>query len=90
MPITKEDIQKTRRIGRCVNEYFESHNETKVKAKELMPDFIKAGIFNYNHQDGLPIRDFLRKLDKENHLKLIPQVHAEKDGANTHWYFIKK
>ncbi|MBA7514980.1 hypothetical protein ES705_07962 [subsurface metagenome] len=90
MPITKDDIQKALRIKRCVNECFGYHNVSKVQAKELMPDFIKSGIFNANHQDGLPIRDFLRKLDEENHLHLIPQLHAERNGAITNWYFIQK
>jgi hypothetical protein len=78
MPITNTDIQIALRIRRCVAEYF-----------ELMPLLIKTGIFNANHKDGLPIRDFLRKLDSMNHLSLIPEAHFEQKAINKNWYFIK-
>ncbi len=89
MAITNDDIQKALRIKRCIMEYFDSHSVTKIEAKELMPEFIKKGIFTSNHKDGLPIRDFLRKLEKENHLKLIPQAIFEQKNVNKNWYFIK-
>lgn len=89
MSITADDIQKALRITRAVTEYFEKSNETKVPAKELMNVFLKKGIFNYNHKDGLPIRDFLRRLDENNHLHLIPAAHFEQKDQNKSWFFIK-
>ena len=82
MPITNTDIQMALRIRRCVAEYFETSNEKRIQAKELMPLLIKTGIFNANHKDGLPIRDFLRKLDSMNHLSLIPEAHFEQKAIN--------
>jgi hypothetical protein len=89
MSLTKNDIQKALRIKRAVVEYFESANVSKIQAKELMSLFIQKEIFNANHQDGLPIRDFLRHLKIEEQLKLIPQVHYEQNAQNINWYFIK-
>ncbi|MEI8226007.1 MAG: hypothetical protein WCG82_08770 [Bacteroidota bacterium] len=89
MSITAADIQKTLRIKRAVNEYFEKKTETKVEAKELMNLFIKKGIFTHNNQDGLPIREYLRHLDENKHLHLIPQAYFEQKDSNKNWYFIK-
>jgi len=72
MAITETEIQMAFRIKRCVKEFFDTHNQTEIEAKELMPLFIKKGIFNSNHQVGLPIQDFLRYLEKEKYLNLIP------------------
>jgi uncharacterized protein YpuA (DUF1002 family) len=89
MGISDADIQKALRIRKAVSEYFDSSNQTKVMAKELMPLFVKKEIFKNDHQEGLPIRDFLRDLDRNNHLHLIPQVHFEQKEVNKNWYFIK-
>lgn len=88
MKITDADIQKALRIKRAVNEYFENANETKVQAKELMNLFIARGIFKSNHKDGFPIRDFLRLLDENGHLHLIPQAFFEQKNINKNWFFI--
>lgn len=89
MSLTKEDIQKALRIKRVVSEYFESSSASKIQAKELMNLFIQKEIFKNNNKDGLPIRDFLRHLYKEEQLKLIPQVHYEQKSQNINWFFIK-
>jgi hypothetical protein len=89
MNLTNPDIQKALRIKRAVNEYFENTSRTNVEAKELMNLFIKKGIFAKNNQNGLPIRDFLRHLDENRNLHLIPQVHFEQKDKNKNWYFIK-
>ncbi len=82
-------MQKTLRIKRVVDIYFERTNSTKVEAKELMQDFIANGIFDHNNKDGSPIRDFLRKLDDEKHLHLLPQAFFEQKAINKNWFFIK-
>ena len=89
MNLTNDEIQQALRIKRALLEFFESSIETKVQAKELMALFIKKGIFKNNNQDGLPIRDFLRRLDENNQLKLIPQVYFEQKEQNKNWFFIK-
>ena len=89
MAITNNDIQNALRIKRCVNNYFQTSDKIPIEAKELMPIFIKEGIFTKNHKDGLPIRDFLRHLERENHLHLIPQAQYSQKDKNKNWYFIK-
>lgn len=79
MSISNSDIQKALRIKRSVNEHFETSNQSKVLAKDLMSLFITKDIFTKDYQEGLPIRDFLRHLYKNNHLHLIPQVHFEQN-----------
>lgn len=89
MTLSKDDIQKALRIKRTVEEYFKNSTETKIQAKELMNLFIKKEIFTSNNKDGLPIRDFLRLLDENKQLNLIPQIFFEQKAQNKNWFFIK-
>jgi uncharacterized protein YpmS len=77
-------------INKVIASYFENHkDETKVRAKTLMPEFIEAQIFTHDHRGGLPIRQVLRTLDKSNNLPLIPSVLPERKKKNTNWFFIR-
>ena len=89
MSISNVDIQKAFRIKRAVNEFFETSTETKIQAKDLMKKFIVNEIFKSDHKEGLPIREFLRHLDDNNHLKLIAKAYYEQKEKNKNWYFIK-
>ncbi len=78
------------KINHVIKEYFESNPQiSKIRSKDLMPYFIKAGIFNKDHRNGLPIRDVLRNLDENNQLDKIPYVLPERKTKNTNWYFIR-
>ena len=88
--ITDKDIQKALKITSVLDEYFKSSTESTVQAKELMDLFIQKGIFTKNHRDGLPIRDFLRHLERNNHLHLLPHATFEQKSVNKNWYFINK
>lgn len=90
MTITRVDIQKALKIRNAVTEYFILNpSESRIQAKELMPFFIKKGIFTDNDKDGLPIRKLLRHLDEGNHLHIIPQAQFEQKAVNKNWFFIK-
>jgi hypothetical protein len=89
MAITDTEIQKAFRIKRCVKEFFDTHIKTEVEAKELMPLFIKKGIFLTNSQNGIPIQDFLKHLEKLNYLNLIPQALYKQKNTNKKWFFIR-
>ena len=89
MEITDIEIQMAFRIKRCVNEFFNTHIKTEIEAKELMPLFIKNGIFNSNPQNGILILDFLKHLEKENYLNLIPQALYQQKNTKKNWYFVK-
>lgn len=76
-------------INRVIKKYFEENSSVKtVLAKDLMPNFIEAGIFEKDQKKGLPIRNILRGLDKVGSLHLIPYVRAERKRVNTNWFFV--
>jgi hypothetical protein len=70
--------------------YFGTNKDVqKVPAKNLMNDFIKAGVFNKVYRGGLPIREILRELDAIEELSRIPYVHPERKAKNTYWFFMQ-
>src|SRR5690606_24107507 len=81
-------MNKHSEINKVLKDFFENNpNIHKIAAKELMPNFIMAGIFPKDTKVGLPIRSLLRKLDASNNLHLIPYVFAQRNTANTNWFF---
>jgi len=83
------DLSKITAINRVIQAYFDTNPTIKqVPAKDLMPYFIKAGIFDADRKGGLPIRKILRDLDKINQLHKIPFVFADRKSVNTNWYFV--
>lgn len=83
--MTKDE--KIVEINRILKEHFK-RNKSRIRALELMPQFIKAGIFEKDYKSkGYPIRKFLRNLREVGELWKIPYVEAEQIQANTRWYF---
>lgn len=75
-------------INQVVRTYFSINASVKIiPAKDLMPQFIEASIFEKDEKNGLPIRKILRKLDAQNQLHQIPYVFADRKLKNTNWYF---
>ena len=74
-------------INKVLADYFGKHPGATVMAKEMMNDFIKAGVFPADNKKGLPIRKLLRDLDDANNLHLIPYVRVERKAVNRNWYF---
>ncbi|WP_426790691.1 hypothetical protein [Sphingobacterium sp. WOUb80] len=73
-----------------VADYFDKNKSiNEIPAKDLMPLFVEKGVFTADSKDrpGKPLRDLLRKLDKENNLQLIPLLYADRKGKNTFWFF---
>jgi hypothetical protein len=84
-----KDLSKVEKINTVIEEYFNTNASlTIAPVKDLMPAFIKAGIFTKDIKKGLPIRLILRELDDSNQLALIPFVYAERHGEHTYWYFV--
>ena len=81
--------EKIARINEVVTDYFKNNlSVNKILAKDLMPEFIKAGIFNKDYErKGLPIRNLLQELDRNNELDKIPSLLPERKPINTYWYF---
>jgi hypothetical protein len=85
------DLEKINKINTVIQNYFTTNPSTsKIPAKDLMPKFINAGIFEKDHRGGLPIRKLLRDLDDNKQLALIPSILAERKKVNTNWYFIQQ
>lgn len=81
---------KIKIINRVIEEYFNNNSQVIwVKAKDIMPELIKAGVFVKDTKAGKPLRDILRELDKNNALSKIPFVHAERKDENTYWYIVR-
>lgn len=78
------------RINEVIAEYFNTHNEDWIAARDMMPALIAAGIFTKDTKKGLPLRKILRNLDKENKLEEIPFVHAERNEKDTYWYLVRE
>jgi len=76
-------------INEVIAEYFKTHKENWIAAKDIMPDLIKAGVFTKDHRKGLPLRKILIKLDIENNLSKIPFIHADRKEKNTYWYLVR-
>jgi len=81
-------MEKINEITKVIANYFITNAAIReVQAKDLMTEFIAAGIFIKNHRDGSPIREALRKLDARNELYKIPYVFADRKTKNTNWFF---
>jgi len=81
-------MEKITLISKAVKTYFENNpSVVLIPLKDLMPQFIKAGVFEKEEKNGLPIRRILRRLDAQNQLQQIPYVFADRKEKNTNWYF---
>ena len=81
-------MSEIEQINKVIEAYFKLNTSVKfIPVKDLMPYFIKAGVFPKDNRNGLPIRNVLRRLDAKNQLSLIPNVIAERKLKNTYWFF---
>ena len=74
-------------INKVLKEYFSKHPGEIVLAKDLMDDFMIAGIFKNNDKSGKPIISVLKELDEDGRLDWIPYAYAERKNIKTTWYF---
>ena len=89
--LSEYNIQKAGTIDQIVFDYFKLHSKVKeVQAKDLMEDFIKGGVFNKDYKDGLPLRDFLKKLEDNDSLDLFKQTKLIRKVENKYWFFVKR
>lgn len=79
------------KINAAIAQYFKENTTVDwIPAKSIMPELIKAGVFNKDEKNGLPIRKVFRKLDKEEQLQKIPRLHAERRSENVYWYLVRE
>lgn len=89
--LSENTIHKVGRIDQVVRDYFKTHSDlAEVAAKDLMSLFVEKEIFNKDYsRPGLPIRNLLRKLDKENMLHLLKHCKVVRNTVNRNWYFTR-
>lgn len=81
-------MEKINSINQVLASFFkENPSISEIPAKDLMPAFIKAGVFERDHKNGLPVRKILRDLDANNQLHQIPYVYADRKIKNVNWFF---
>jgi len=74
---------KIKKINEVVEKYFNEHPKVdKIWAKDLMPEFMEAGVYASNHRDGLPLRDDLRDWDRENRLSALKYLLVDRKDIN--------
>ncbi len=78
---------KINELSITIQKYLEKEKIENAKPKDLMPILIKKGYFLKDHRNGLPLRNLLRDLDRNNQLHLLPQVRVERKEKNTFWFF---
>lgn len=89
--LSEYNIQKAGAIDQIVADYFKLHPKVKeVQAKDLMQDFVKGGVFAKDYKDGLPLRDFLKKVEESNSLNLFKKSKLIRKEEDKYWYFMKK
>jgi hypothetical protein len=77
-------------INEVIAHYFKTNeNIDWIPLKAIMPSLVEANIFNKDEKKGLPLRKVLRALDKDDMLKKIPSVHAERRSENIYWYIVR-
>ncbi|MFC5284637.1 hypothetical protein [Pedobacter alpinus] len=88
--LSEHNIQKAITMDQIVVDYFKLNPKLKeIQAKDLMGEFVKAGVFSKDYKDGLPLRDFLKKLEENNQLDLFEKSKLIKNEENKYWYFVK-
>jgi len=89
--LAQETNDNNQKINEAVDAYFKANKkEDWFPAKKLMPALIKNGVFTKDKKSGMPLRQLLRSLDKNQELDQIPRVHAERIGVDVYWYFVRK
>ncbi|GGG52514.1 hypothetical protein [Bizionia arctica] len=91
MENSRKNEDRVTQINKVIENYFKTHTDTDwIPAKDIMQDLIQAGVFTKDQKKGLPLRKFLRALDKENVLDTIPSVHAQRTETNIYWYLVRE
>ena len=87
---SEKKIHRIGRIDQIVRDYFDENPSSKeIAAKDLMPLFIKKGVFKKDNKEGKPIRDLLRELDEAGKLHLLRYIKVDRKVINRNWYFSK-
>lgn len=89
--LSEYNIKKAGEMDQIVFDYFKLHPKLKeIQVKDLMEIFVSSGVFSKDYKDGLPLRDFLKKIEENNSLDLFKQIKLIRKAEDKYWYFLKK
>lgn len=84
------DLSKIPSINRVIQQFFDANPSVEqIHAKDLAPYLIRAGLINDIKSKESGIRKYLRTLDENNCLHLIPNIYPDRKASNTTWYFLR-
>jgi len=87
---SEKKLHRIDRLDKIVKDFFEENpNIREIAAKDLMPLFIKKGIFLQDHRNGFPIRILLNELNREGMLQLFRHIKVERRAEESAWYFTR-
>ena len=82
-----ENYVKVPYINQVLKEYFSKHPGEVIKAKEMMDEFVKVGLFKKNDNSGRPIIRVLKELEGDGRIDWIPYAFALQKTVHKIWYF---
>ncbi len=88
--LSEYNIEKVGAIDQIVHDYFKKNPKVnEVQAKDLMEHFVKAGVFKEDYKAGLPLRDFIKKVEGSNSLDLFKKSELIKNEESKYWFFVR-
>jgi hypothetical protein len=88
MAITKEETILAIKISQTIQDHFNvNKNIGTLKPADIYEVLYKKGIENWDRNTIGRFKDFLKKLENNRALNLIPQCRAEMVGKATTWCF---
>ena len=87
---SEKKLHRIDRLDKIIKDFFEENPHINaIAAKDLMPLFIKKGIFLQDHRNGFPIRILLNELNREKKLQLFRYTKVVRHADESAWYFTR-
>jgi len=89
--LSEYNIQKASSIDQIVFDYFKLNPKVKeIQAKDLMEIFVRENVFSKDYKEGLPLRDFLKKVEESDNLNLFKKTSLVRKEENRYWFFVRR
>ncbi|MBC7655139.1 MAG: hypothetical protein H7098_11805 [Oligoflexus sp.] len=89
--LSEYNIQKASSIDQIVFDYFKLNPKLKeIQAKDLMEIFVEQKVFSKDYKEGLPLRDFLKKVEESDSLDLFKKSKLVRNEENRYWFFERR
>ncbi len=89
--LSEYNIQKASSMDQIIFNYFKLNPKVKeIQAKDLMEIFVKENVFSKDYKEGLPLRDFLKKVEESDRLDLFKKSSLVRKEENRYWFFVRR